>query len=94
MSSVASSDLLLSNTDVEGLLNKIKKLEQEAKEKDKKIEWLEQEGQKKDKIIGLLKLDDRCQECIPTKKNDLNPSSYLHLGWAESDEDLGRKMEW
>ena len=60
MSSVASSDLLLSNTDVEGLLNKIKKLEQEAKEKDKKIEWLEREGQKKDKtIIGLLKLDDR-----------------------------------
>jgi hypothetical protein len=93
VSSVASSDLSLSNTDVEGLLNKIKKLEQEAKEKDKKIKWLEQEGQKKDKIIGLLKLDDRCQECIPTKKNDLNPSSYVHLGWAESDEDLGRKME-
>ncbi len=29
--------------------------------------------------------------CKPAMKNDLNPSFYVHLGGAESYEDLGKK---
>jgi hypothetical protein len=36
---------------------------------------------------------DHCHECMSTKKNDLKPSPYIHLGWAKSIEHLREKFE-
>jgi hypothetical protein len=57
------------------------------------IRMKEVEISEEEMVTENLEVEDTCQVCKPTMKNDLNPSSYVHLGWAESDECLGEKME-